>query len=247
MTLRLFTVTTEIPRYCKGQWNFQPHQERFKFERSTDESPPVRGISAPRLVYGLQFKDYMDENDENIFREIFRRRETSADSDVITIQDIKDLALFTAPFGAIPTAAVDFVHTETFDTFINALIIYFEYFLKLVEFLLIQRDELKSKMRGEKSLCIERMFAAYLVQYRLILAREYSRIIMGSGDVSRFHHLANKSKKSDTRKDRLFSEAVLSLCMRIVWIAMHRKSYKIIGELIFLSLCLSDPLIRFCS
>lgn len=230
--LRLYNVTTAIPRYCSGQWNFHPRQERFEFHRENDEKSPACDIPAPRLIYGLQFKDYMDEIEENLFRQRFRRRETSADSDVITIQDIKDVALFTAPVGSVPAICVEFLHTETFDTFINDLIIYFEYFLKLVEFLMIRRDELKSKMRNAQSLRIERMLAAYLVQYRLILAREYSRIIMGTGDVSRFHHLANKSKQSNTLKDSLFSETVLSLCMRILWIAMHRKSYKVIGEVI---------------
>lgn len=229
--LRLYNVTTAIPRYCSGQWNFHSRHERFEFHRSTDDTSPACPNPAPRLIYGLQFKDYMDEIEENIYRRRFRRRETSADSDVITIQDIKDLALFTAPVGAVSAKVIEFLHTETFDRFINDLIIYFEYFLKLVEFLMIRRDELKSKMRDAQSLRVERMLAAYLVQYRLILAEEYSHIIMGSGDVSRFHHLANKSKQSNTVKDSLFSETVLSLCMRILWIAMHRKSYKVIGEM----------------
>lgn len=242
--LRLYNVTTAVPRYCSGKWNFNSHQDRFEFHRSTDETTPECAIPAPRLTYGLQFKDYMDEAEENIFRKHFRRRETSADSDVITIQDIKDVALFTAPVGAVPAKVVEFLHTETFDTFINNLIIYFEYFLKLVEFLMIRRDELKSKTRDTQTLRIERMFSGYLVQYRLLLAREYTRIIMGYGDVSRFHHLASKSKQSNTIKDSLFSETVLSLCMRILWIAMHRKSYKVIGEVMCSGL--SNSLYRFC-
>lgn len=232
MTLRLYKATTAIPKYSSGDWHWNDKSETFEFKPTAIKTLPDCALPAPQLKFGIQFKDYMDEIDENIFRETFRRPEWSRDSDVITIQDIKDVALFSAPPNSYTKKIVDFVHTETVDQFLNDLIIYFEYFLKLVEFLLIRRDEVREKLLDTRSVQIEKMLSAYLVQYRLVLAREYSKIVMGSAgygrDVAAFHHLANKSKRSKTEKDSTFFETFICLCTRVVWIAMHRKSYAVI-------------------
>lgn len=230
MSLRLYKASTAIPQYVHGEWRWQSHTDSIEFRRDPTAVRPDNAQAAQQLKFGIHFTDHMDETGENIFRETFCRPEWSRDSDVITIQDIKDVALFTAPKNAFTHNLIEFVHCETVDEFLNDLIIYFEYFLKLVEFLLIRRDEMRTKQLDMRSLQIEQMLSGYLVQYRLILAREYSKIVMGWRDTSRFHHLANKSKRSKTVKDSVFFESFVCLCTRIVWIAMHRKSYVIIGE-----------------
>lgn len=230
MSLRLYKATTAIPKYCSGEWRWKSATETIEFQNTTIETLPDSALPAPRLKFGIQFKDHMNEIDENIFRETFRRPDYSRDADVITIQDIKDVALFTAPQNAISNNVISFVHSHTVDEFLNDLIVYFEYFLKLVEFLLIRRDEVQEKLLDMRSVQIEKMLASYLIQYRLILAREYSKIVMGYRDMAPFHHLANKSKKSKTEKDSAFFESFICLCTRVVWIAMHRKSYAVIGN-----------------
>lgn len=178
----------------------------------------------------------MDEIEEDMFLEQFARPDYSKDSDVITIQDIKDVALFTAPPNSFSRNFIKFFHLPTVDEFLNDLIIYFEHFLKLVEFLMIRRDEVQTKILDMRSVRLERMLAEYLVQHRLILAREYSKIVLGYKDTANFHHLANKSKQSKTEKDSTFYETFMCFCTRIVWIAMHRKSYAVIGEYKFMKL-----------
>lgn len=98
---------------------------------------------------------------------------------MITIQDIKDVAFFTASSKAMSKRFIHYFHTEIIDEFLNALIIYFEYFLKVVEFLLIRRDEVNGengKIRNMETVHIEQMLAEYLLQYRLVLAREYAKV-----------------------------------------------------------------------
>lgn len=231
MSLRLYKASTAIPKYCSGEWRWNRRKETLEFHPTAIETLPDCALPAPRLKFGIQFKDFMNEIDENMFRETFRRPEWSRDSDVITIQDIKDVAIFTAPPNSYTSNVINFLHTETVDQFLNDLIIYFEYFLKLVEFLLIRRDEVKSKLLDTRSVQIEKMLAGYLMQYRLILARDYSKIVLGYKDTAQFHHLANKSKQSKTEKDSCFFETFFCFCTRVVWIAMHRKSYAVIGNI----------------
>lgn len=229
MSLRLYKASTAIPQYVHGEWRWPSHTDTIEFHCDPTAVRSKHAQAVQQLKFGIQFTDHMDETSENIFRGTFRRPEWSRDSDVITIQDIKDVAMFTAPKNAFSHNLIDLIHCETVDEFLNDLIIYFEYFLKLVEFLLIRRGEMKTKQLDMRSLQIEQMLSGYLVQYRLILAREYSKIVMGWRDTSRFHHLKNKSKRSNTAKDSVLLESFTCLCTRIVWIAMHRKSYVLIG------------------
>ena len=176
MSLRIYNPTTVIPKYCNGQWKWNKQTEKFQFEQTTQPSLEAEAaLKAPRIKFGIQFQDFMNEINENMFQQIFRR-DDGKDLDVITIQDVKDVALFMAPPSKIGHMTIEFFHTESFDRFANYLIIYFEYFLKVIEFLLIRRDDVKIKVRDMKSVKIERMISEYLVQYRLMLAREYSRV-----------------------------------------------------------------------
>lgn len=75
---------------------------------------------------------------------------------------------------------IKFLHQDTLDQFFNDLIIYFEYFLKLVEFLLIRRDETtggNGKMHNAESVKVDQLYSTYLGHYRLILARDYSKVL----------------------------------------------------------------------
>lgn len=166
---------------------------------------------------------------------MFVRPNSSNDSDVITIQDIKNLVLFLVLPNQISNQFIEFFHCDTVDQFLNDLIIYFEYFLKIVEFLLIRRDEMsnvdgRSKIHNMHSISIDRILSKYLSQYRLILAREYSRIIVGAGDTQQFHHLNNKQQKSLTNKDRSFYEILICVATRIVWIGLHRRAFAVIDS-----------------
>lgn len=230
MTLRLYNVTTAIPKYYNGQWTWNKRTEKFEFYNTSFDSTTTGETTELRSKFGTQFKNYMNEIEENTFRHKFARSDSSRDADVITIQDIKDVVLFLTEDGALSHSVLEFLHTESYDQFLNYLIIYFEYFLKLVEFLMIRRDEIKEKMRDGRSVQIERMLSDCIAQTRLLLAREYSKIVLGCKDFQTFHHLANKSKQSKTGKDSIFYETVFCICKQAVWIAMHRKCYNIIGK-----------------
>lgn len=64
------------------------------------------------------------------------------------------------------------------DKFLNVIIIYFEYFLKVVKFLCERRKEMQElgKIRTLDSIKIEEAVSDYLGQYRLLVAREYAQV-----------------------------------------------------------------------
>lgn len=227
-----------VPKYKAGKWSWDEETEKFKF---TSRGATSKGQKLPNLTEKIWkkefvFKDSMEEVEELVFRQVFSRTDKSYDADVLILQDIKNVVLFLAPSYMMQRRFVDFVHTKVVDAFLNALIIYFEYFLKVLEFLLIRRDELSGKtpqIQSMDSIHIKEMFSEYLTQYRIMIAREYSKIITENKEtVGAFYHMDPILHISNSVSDQFLHEALICFSIRVVWIAMHRKSYNVIhGEI----------------
>lgn len=207
-------ISIFIPKYPYGVWTLKESELCFMPE-------PIMDKSADEI-----FKRSITPAEELLFETQFRRGSCSRDGDVVTIQDIKDVVLFLAKPKRLTATFIDFFHTETVDTFLNDLVIYFEYYLQLLEFMVIRRDEMRGpewKLRSTDSDCVEYMLSEYMTQYRILLGRSYSRIILGQGDVRTFHHMANGMHQSYSGKDQLFTELFFACCKQFVWIAHHRR------------------------
>lgn len=167
-----------------------------------------------------------DEAEEKIFLEIFARPKNFSfyDGNVITIQDIKNLALFTASSksgGGLSTKFIEFLHTSTFDEFLHATIFYIDHFLLTLEFLLIRRDEnlIEGKIRDLYSIEVEKFLSKQLSDRRLLMAREYSKILTRQG-----------MKFLSPEKDLIFYESLIDFATQCVFIAMHRRAFNTICE-----------------
>ncbi|XP_055853769.1 protein phosphatase 1 regulatory subunit 36-like [Episyrphus balteatus] len=222
-----------VPKYSTGKWSWNPSKDELNF--LSWEGEILERELTVQSSSGYKFKSSINQIEEVIFRQEFARSTDIADDgDIIRIEDIKNLVLFLAPSEILTNKFITFIHNKTIDRFLNALIIYFEYFLRLVEFILIRRDEVSgettAQVQSTESSQIKRIFSEYLSQYRIILAREYSVIVMGNGEMAPFYHLNTLVKISKTHQDRLLHEMFLAFANQVVWIAHHRKAYQTIDE-----------------
>lgn len=203
-------------------------------KRAARRSEPEDGKEIESQAYvvgGYRFRMHITQVEELTFRQEFQRGDLTHDADVILIQDIKNLALFLSPSEIVTKDLVRFLNTNTVHAFLKALIIYFEYFLKTVEFVLIRRDDIsgeKAQIQSEESTEIKRIFSEHLSQYRLLLAREYSEILLGNGEMKRFYHITPIVNISQSIKDQHFHESFLAICTQVVWIALHRRDLELI-------------------
>lgn len=69
MSLPLF-VEDIIPKYVNGKWIFNDKTKKFEFQQINEVPPPDYEIKAPKLKFGIQFRDSMSEIDE-VFGLIF--------------------------------------------------------------------------------------------------------------------------------------------------------------------------------
>ncbi|KAL9922202.1 protein phosphatase 1 regulatory subunit 36-like isoform 1-T1 [Glossina fuscipes fuscipes] len=219
-----------VPKYISGRWVWNEEKEKFLFDCRKEASKEAKKDEF-MMTNGFNFSTTLNQVHELIYRQEFQRPLISYDYDFITTQDVQNLVAFLAPSTLLSKSLVEFINTETVASFLKALIIYFQYFLQVVEFILIQRDEIT----GEKAILLnaenpdmQRAFSAHLQQYRLLVAREYSHIILGEGDTKKFYHIKPIVNISRSSFDDSFHEAFLAYCTQVVWITLHRRAYDII-------------------
>ncbi|KAH8414000.1 hypothetical protein KR222_000718 [Zaprionus bogoriensis] len=219
---------TYVPKYHSGKWSWDTKKDCLHFE-------PHHDLADAKERYietnGYKFLRSIDQVEEMIFRLQFIRSESTFDTDTVVINDVRDLVLFLMPKEFLTSRFLEFMHKPAVHRLLHALIIYFEYFLRLVEFVLIRRDELDGDMaqiQSEQTNETKRIFSIHLSQYRMLVARNYSVLLKGEGDMAEFYHMKEIVNISATIKDKYFHEQFLAVAIQIVWITMHRRAYTII-------------------
>ncbi|XP_030081604.1 uncharacterized protein LOC115483695 [Drosophila hydei] len=219
---------TYVPKYLSGKWSWDKKLDRLHFE-------PHRDLVDKKERYmetnGYKFLLTINQEEEVIFRQEFMRGDNTFDTDTVVINDVRDLVLFLMPGDFLTAKFIEFIHKPAVHRLLHALIIYFEYFLRMVEFVLIRRDDLAGNMaqiQSEQTNDMKRIFSIYLSQYRMLVARNYSAILKGEGDMSQFYHMKEIVNISSTIHDKYFHEQFLAVAIQIVWITLHRRAYYVI-------------------
>ncbi|XP_037928276.1 uncharacterized protein LOC119662668 [Teleopsis dalmanni] len=223
--LRIFQ-DDDKPRYPYGFWDFDEELIEYLFY-------PIYEIIQSGVKYvrtgGYDYRRTVDQEEEMIFRLHFAPRTSLKHRNVIILQDIKNVALFLAPPILLNEEMIEYIYTKTFDRFLHALIVYFEYYLKMLEFVLVRRDEttgLTPKIQSDHTMDMKYSFASHLSQYRMMLAREYAEMLRGENEeVKPYYYSTPIVNIAKTRWEREFHEILLSYATQVVWIAMHRRAF----------------------
>ncbi|XP_033245520.1 uncharacterized protein LOC108157344 isoform X2 [Drosophila miranda] len=221
-------VGKNAPKYYKGNWSFDSTKDALNFEPYHDlEDVEERYIS----TNSFNFLRTITQEEELVFRHVYGRDDTTYDTRAVELNDIRDLVLFLMPSEFLRPKFVEFMHHQAVYHLLHSLTIYFEYYLRMVEFVLIRRDEIsgeKAQIQNEQTNDMKRVFSVYLSQYRMLVARNYSVIIKGEGDLEKFYHMKKLVNISQSIWDKNFHEQLLACSTQIVWIAMHRRAYNVI-------------------
>lgn len=63
MSIPLF-VEDIIPKYVNGKWTFNDKRKTFVFKQTGDPRPPDYEVKAPKLKFGIKFRDSMSQIEE---------------------------------------------------------------------------------------------------------------------------------------------------------------------------------------
>ncbi|KAH8294080.1 hypothetical protein KR054_008173, partial [Drosophila jambulina] len=219
---------SNVPKYYSGKWSWNSKKDCLHFEPYNDlENARERYV----ITNGFKFLRTINQEEELIFRQEFVRPKTSFAADTVDIPDIRDLVLYVMPDEFLSYKFIEFMHEPQVDQLIHALIIYFEYYLRMVEFVMIRRDEVSGHMaqtQSEQTIDMKRTLSVYLSQYRILVARNYCEILGDKDNMAKYYHMNVVTKISDTTGDKHFHEKFLAVLIQIVWISMHRRAYFVI-------------------
>ncbi|XP_030033554.2 protein phosphatase 1 regulatory subunit 36-like [Manduca sexta] len=213
--------------YEDGHWEWDDNTESLVFV--SDLPPkPVEAIQiltkAPTGT--VEFRDDVDLIEQIRFRRRYQRKVKPGQEEIISLQDVKDIALFTAPVSILSPMLINILHLPTTERFIRALVLCCQYYLQIAEEMTNRIIELEKKVRTPDCEILEREYRDNLADLRLLVAKEYCIMLIGGGDTRKFHHMGpHKKRRSLSDKDARLFETFLRMCVQIVWLALGRKSF----------------------
>ncbi|CAH0628889.1 unnamed protein product [Chrysodeixis includens] len=192
------------------------------FKKDIPDMPQER--IAVTIISAVEFREDIDLNEQQRFRKRIQRK--FDEHDVVTLQDIKDVVLYTAPPKIVQPIMINLLHLPATERFLRALIFYCQYFLQTSDLMNQRTLELNTKIRTPESDKTETILLENLEDLRLLVAKEYSNVILGLGEFTKFHHMgASKKSRSLSKRDSLLFETFFRISIQIIWIALGRKSF----------------------
>ncbi|KAJ8984696.1 hypothetical protein NQ317_004955 [Molorchus minor] len=176
------------------------------------------------------FKETVGNMSQVRFRKHYQRRAKLTEAEVATIQDCKDVALFTCNASLLSPEFIKYFHTKAMDDFLRALVVYFQYYFQIWNKMQVRRKEAARKLRQPIVTELENVVRDNLSDLRSMVSRNFAIMLLGYGDAKPYHHMANKNKESLSDKDRRLFETLMILTTRVIWIALFRKYLTLIEK-----------------
>ncbi|CAD1473658.1 unnamed protein product, partial [Heterotrigona itama] len=208
------------------------HIKKIKLQSNLDHQSKVY---CPHSYLILNFYETLSQRDKLRFRKYYLRKVSPNEPDVIILQDIKDLVMFLL-ITPISPQFVNFFHLPVVDRFLRAAILYFQYYIITWEELMKERAATMKKAPNPLAQGYRFRYAEEMQNLRCVLGREYADLIVGCQDIIQYHHMTSGKKgvpsltQSQGEKDLRIYEVLICMTHRIVWIALERKYFSLIGE-----------------
>lgn len=104
------------------------------------------------------------------------------------------------------------------------------FFSKIWNKLHFRRVEAARKLRQPSVAIWENNLRDDLADLRSMVARDYSAILIGVDDASKFHHMKGENNLSLSDKDRRRFEFLFKMAIRVVWIALKKRHLALIEK-----------------
>ncbi|KAJ8725015.1 hypothetical protein PYW07_015973 [Mythimna separata] len=209
-----------------GHWIWDDETEALVF---VSDHPPVIVESvhmATKAPTGtIEFRDDVDLIEQIRYRRRYQRK-IMGQNDVITLQDVKDIALYTAPVNILSPMLINLLHMPTTERFLRAIILSCGYYIQISDEMTDRMLMLEKKLRTPDCERIENTFRENLSDLRGLVAKEYCTMLLGGADTKKFHHMGPlKKRRSLSDKDARLFETLLRMTIQIVWLALGRKRF----------------------
>ncbi|XP_035431920.2 uncharacterized protein LOC118263835 [Spodoptera frugiperda] len=214
-----------IGLYENGHWAWDDGEDQMTYVshiHAQVEEDPADFYYAPSNH--MQFREDVDLIEQMRYRRYFQRKLLPGQPDIISLQDVKDLVIYTAPVNFLSIKLINMLHIPTGERFLRALILYCAYTLQVTDKMVLRNRELDTKVRTADSGILEDELRDNLSDLRVLVAKEYCVILTGADDMKPFHHMGPmKNKRSLLGKDAHSFEIFIRMCIQIVYLALGRR------------------------
>ncbi|XP_077294870.1 uncharacterized protein LOC143917261 [Arctopsyche grandis] len=197
-----------------GTWIWDTVENRLAFKAFTDHDKE-QSHKQRTPSWMVKFKDEDNVLEQLRFTKKYQRKIHNGEPDVIILQDVKDVVLFTAPISLLNKEVINVLHTQAYDRFVRTLIVYTQYFLRVSKTLKLRIQEGRYKIRLPISDLVEKQWEDNLSDMRVIVAKEYFNFL-------------HENHKSNHETESHFMEMLLRLTVQIIWISLNRTNFNII-------------------
>ncbi|KAF9412887.1 hypothetical protein HW555_008733 [Spodoptera exigua] len=213
--------------YEDGHWVWDEHTQALLF---VSDLPPVNiealQITSKAPTGTIEFRDDIDLIEQLRYKRRYQRKPTPGKIDLVTLQDVKDIALYTAPLSILSPMLIDMLHLPTTERFLRALIFCCAYYLQIAEEMTTRILDQATKIRTKRCEVLENQYRENLSDLRLLVAKEYCIMLIGGGDMRKFHHMGkDKKRRSLSDKDARLFETFLRISVQIVYLALGRRNF----------------------
>uniref|UniRef100_A0A2A4JB42 Uncharacterized protein n=1 Tax=Heliothis virescens TaxID=7102 RepID=A0A2A4JB42_HELVI len=212
--------------YENGRWLWDERQKRIVFLSNLRPKVDEFDLYYTQPSGVMEFREDVDLIEQMRYRRYFQRKLEPGQADVVRLQDIKDLVIYTAPVNFLSAKLINMLHTPTAERFLRALILYCGYSIQTEDDMRERALELETKLRTPDSDSLEDEFRDNLADLRILVAKEYMTILTGAGDMKPFHHMGPlKKRRSLIEKDARSFETFIRMCVQIVYLSLGRRYY----------------------
>ncbi|CAB3236215.1 unnamed protein product [Arctia plantaginis] len=218
--------------YEDGHWVWDEVTAALIFVSDRPPVPVQTKKATTKVATGvIVFRDDLDLIEQFRYRRRYQRKLEPGQLDVITLQDVIDLAIYTAPVQILSPILINMLHLPTMERFLRALILCSAYYLQVSDEMTFRTLDLEAKVRTPYSEIVEYEFQENLSDLRILVGKEYCVMLIGGADTKNYHHMGPaKKRKSLSDKDARLFETLLRMCVQIVWLALGRKSFHLVVE-----------------
>ncbi|CAH2020600.1 unnamed protein product [Acanthoscelides obtectus] len=221
--------------YHNGVWIWDDHTNGLVYARDLKDvlhlqTSGTLGVSSQTPAPVSNFKETLGQMSQLNFRKFYQRKVKLNEKDVVTLQDIKDVAIYTYTVSHLSLEFISYFHTKAMDNYLRSLIVYFQFYFQIWNKLQARRAEGARKLRQPVVNTLEDEIRDDLSDLRAIVARNYAVLTLGIGDAKQFHHMNNRNNVSLSDKDRRIFETFVVMSERVVYVALTRKYLSLIEK-----------------
>ncbi|EEB17096.1 hypothetical protein Phum_PHUM452770 [Pediculus humanus corporis] len=187
-------------------------EKKLKKKKEKKRTTGINGLTYATMKVDLTFKSTVSDVELMNFRHYLKKKNLGREDHIVTIQDIKIVAMFLC-MQPLPTLFYKFFNVSVVNQLLRSCIVYLQFFFQTCETVVKTQQFLKTNRNSRYNPSSHQSMKEDLDDLRVLIGRFYAAVI--------FSELSSiEISKTD---EIIVFECFLKVSTIVVWIALERK------------------------